>query len=112
MKIKRLINRIIVVPAYYLEVTEIVRCAVHPVAIPLTEVCDVLCLSAVTVVKDNAYCSFGNRAPELCLAVVIYDRLCLSCSGSLAADGVAVSVPSVYIRAAPVEVICEQEAYV
>ena len=91
--------------------TEVVLCAVHPVAV-IAKVCDVLCLSAVTVVEDNAYCSFGNIAYKLCLAVAVYYCLCLSSSGPLAVDGIAVSVPSVYISRAPTEVIGELEALI
>ena len=88
--------------------TEAVLCTVHPVAC-VAEICDVFCLCAVAVVKDNAYCAFGYIASELCLAVTVCYCLCLSCSGPLAVDGVAFSVPSVYICAAPLEVVCEQE---
>ena len=75
----------------------------------MVKVGNVLCLSAVTVVEDNACCSLGNMADELCLAVVVCCCLCLSCAGPLAVDCVAVSVPCVYIRASPSEVVGEEE---
>ena len=87
---------------------EIVRCAVHPIAC-IAEVCDILSLSAVSVVQDNAYSAFGDIASELGLAVIIGDGLSLSFAGPLAAESVAVGIPSVNISGSPTEVVGQQE---
>ncbi len=81
---------------------------VHPVS-GMAEVCDILGLSAVTVVQDNADSAFGNIASELGLAVIVGDCLSLSCARPLAVDRSTVSVPSVNICCAPAEVIGEEE---
>ena len=63
----------------------------------MAEVSDILGLSAVAVVQDNAYSACGNIALELGLAIVIGDCLSLRSAGPFAVDRIAVSVPCVNI---------------
>ena len=95
-------------PSGYNIMTEVILCAVHPVAC-YREVCDVLCLSAAAVTEDNACCACGYVADELSLAVIVCLCLCLGSSGPCAVKLISVIVPSVNIRLAPTEVIGQQE---
>ena len=99
----------IIVPAGHFIMTQFILRTVHPVTVIGGEVGDILSLSAIAVAQDNADSAFGNIAAELGLTQIVYDGLSLSSARPRTVELVAVSIPSVYIRGAPTEVIGQQE---
>ena len=90
------INGTVGIPADDLVMTEIILRAVHPVAV-IAEVCDILGLFAVTVIKDNADSAFGDMADKLGFTVLIGLGLSLRSAGPLTVQCIAVCIPCIYV---------------
>ena len=88
--------------------SQLVCSTVHPVAV-IAKVCNVLCLCACVIIYYYAYRAFGNFYYKLSLIHIVCFCFFNFCAGPCAVKLIAVTVPSVYIRLAPAEVICEQE---